>query len=100
MDRTAIDQHVLARNRQFDLLPVLQREPGLFGMAIDESTAAVVEKGTVRAVGKSYVLIYDQSDWKKQEQKFGKVYFPFRMMSSGSSYHLATHEMQKPPAGQ
>jgi cyanophycinase len=99
MDRTAIDQHVLARNRQFDLLPVLERDTTLFGMAIDESTAAIVEKGVIRAVGKSYVLIYDRWHWQQQTKELGRVYVPFRMMSSGGSYNLGKHEMlRRPPA--
>jgi cyanophycinase len=99
MDRTAIDQHVLARNRQFDLLPVLERDTTLFGMAIDESTAAIVEKGVIRAVGKSYVLIYDRQHWQQQTKELGRVYVPFRMMSSGGSYSLGKHEMlRKTPA--
>jgi cyanophycinase len=99
MDRTAIDQHVLARNRQFDLLPVLERDTSLFGMAIDESTAAIVEKGIIRGVGKSYVLIYDQWHWQQQAKDLGRVYVPFRMISSGGSYSLHKHEMlRKPPS--
>ena len=99
MDRTAIDQHVLARNRQFDLLPVLERDTTLFGMAIDESTAAIVEKGVIRAVGKSYVLIYDRWHWQQQTKELGRVYVPFRMISSGGSYDLSKHEMlRRPPA--
>ena len=34
MQQTAIDQHVLVRNRQFDLVPVLENNPQVFGMAL------------------------------------------------------------------
>ncbi len=100
MDHTAIDQHVLARNRQFDLLPVLERDSAIFGLAIDESTAAIVERGIIRAVGKSYVLIYDQQHWQQQRKEFGKVYIPFRMIASGGSYNLSKHELLRRPAAE
>lgn len=89
MTNTAIDQHVLARNRQFDLLPVLEADSTLFGMAIDESTAAVVEKGMISVAGESFVLIYDQIDWNKQMKDWGRIYIPFRMMQKGSAFDLS-----------
>jgi cyanophycinase len=95
MENTAIDQHVLARNRQFDLLPVMEADTTLFGMAVDESTAAVVEKGIISVAGDSYVLIYDQYDWDKQMKEWGRVYIPFRMMQKGSAFDLTKHAMIK-----
>jgi cyanophycinase len=88
MKNTAIDQHVLARNRQFDLLPVLEADTSLFGIAIDESTAAIVEKGMISVAGDSYVLIYDQYDWHKQMREWGRVYMPFRMIAKGATFDL------------
>jgi cyanophycinase len=88
IDKTAIDQHVLARNRQFDLLPVLEADPSLFGLAVDESTAAIVEKGMITVAGESYVLIYDQQDWARQKKEWGRVYMPFRMIRKGGSFSL------------
>ena len=93
MTSTAIDQHVLARNRQFDLLPVLEADSTLFGMAIDESTAAVVEKGMISVAGDSYVLIYDRSDWNKQISEWGRIYMPFRMMQKGTAFDLSKRAM-------
>jgi cyanophycinase len=56
---TAIDQHLLKRNRQNDLLEVIDRHPGLLGIGIDESTAIVVEKDRFEVIGESKVAIYD-----------------------------------------
>jgi cyanophycinase len=39
----AIDQHVLARNRQFDLYEIMRKHPELLGLGIDENTAIVGE---------------------------------------------------------
>jgi len=90
IDKTAIDQHVLVRNRQFDLLPVLEADPSLFGLAVDESTAAIVEKGIITVAGESYVLVYDQQDWAKQKKEWGRVYMPFKMIRKGASFDLQT----------
>lgn len=57
---TAIDQHLLARNRQFDMLEILDAHPHLLGIGLDENTAIVVRGDTARVVGESYVAIYDR----------------------------------------
>jgi len=57
--QVAIDQHVLRRNRQFDLLEVIKKHPELLGIGIDESTAIVVQKNQFQVIGNSYVVIYD-----------------------------------------
>ena len=55
----AIDQHILKRNRQFDLLSFIKTRPDLLGIGIDESTAIVVHQNTFEVIGVSYVAIYD-----------------------------------------
>jgi cyanophycinase len=59
MHDVAIDQHVLRRNRQFDLIGFIKSHPKLLGIGIDESTAIVVQKNTFEVIGNSYVAIYD-----------------------------------------
>ena len=95
MQHTAIDQHVLVRNRQFDLLPVMKSDTTLLGIAIDESTAAVVEGDILSVAGDSYVLVYDRVDWNRQETKWGAVYRPFIMLRQGQRYDLGKHELLK-----
>ena len=90
MTNTALDQHVLARNRQFDLIPVIEYYPGTLGIGIDESTAIIVEAGQFRVWGNSYVMLYDPMDWAEQKKKWGLVLKPFKMMSSGSRFNLLT----------
>ncbi len=90
MTNTALDQHVLARNRQFDLIPVIEHYPGTLGIGIDESTAIIVEAGQFRVWGNSYVMLYDSMDWAEQKKKWGLVLKPFKMMSSGSRFNLLT----------
>lgn len=62
----AIDQHVLARNRQFDMFDILNNRPELLGIGIDENTAIIVQGDSVEVIGKSYVLIYDRSFWSRE----------------------------------
>jgi cyanophycinase len=62
----AIDQHVLARNRQFDLFTILDKKPELLGVGLDEGTAMIVQGNTFEVLGRSYVLVYDQSFWSRE----------------------------------
>jgi cyanophycinase len=95
MKNTSIDQHVLVRNRQFDLVPVLEANSNLFGIAIDESTAALVEGQQISVLGKSYVMIYDQVNWKEQTQTWGRIHKPFLMMRESEVYDLQKHIIKK-----
>ena len=62
----AIDQHVLARNRQFDLFTILDKKPELLGVGLDEGTAMIVQGNTFEVMGRSYVLVSDQSFWSRE----------------------------------
>jgi cyanophycinase len=87
----AIDQHVLARNRQFDMYGILKEKPGLLGIGIDEGTAVVVRSDTMDVIGASYVLIYDGSFWSREGSDLkvlpGKDYL-FYTLRSGDRYNL------------
>lgn len=93
MTNTALDQHVLARNRQFDLIPVIEHYPGTLGIGMDESTAIIVEAGQFKVWGNSYAMLYDPKDWAEQKKKWGAVLKPFKMMASGSSFNFVTREI-------
>ena len=93
MQNTAIDQHVLARNRQFDLIPVIENNPNTLGLGLDESTAMIVEAGKFKIWGPSYAMIYDPEDWKIQKKQWGRVVKPFKMMSSGETFNLVTRKI-------
>jgi cyanophycinase len=94
MTHTAIDQHVLARNRQFDLIPVIQQYPNTLGVGLDESTAMIVEAGKFTILGLSYAMIYDPKDWAAQKKQWGRVVKPFKMMSSGEIFNLVTRKIE------
>ena len=69
---TAIDQHLLRRNRQFDLLSVIEAHPELLGIGLDENTAIVVRGDEFEVIGRSYVAIYDHAH---QLDSGGRFYF-------------------------
>ena len=95
MQNVDIDQHVLVRNRQFDLIPVIEKYPTHLGVGIDESTAIIVEGNQFKVWGNSYVMVYDAKDWANQKATYGKVLKPFKMMYSGQSFDLNTHQIKK-----
>jgi len=62
----AIDQHLLARNRQFDMFEILETHPELLGIGLDENTAIHVQGDEFEVIGKSYVAIYDGTRWSAE----------------------------------
>lgn len=58
MKATAIDQHILVRNRQHDLQNFIKAAPQYIGIGLDESTAIEVHGDTFTVIGKSYVSIH------------------------------------------
>lgn len=59
LKNSAIDQHLLKRNREKDLVPVIEKHPHLLGIGIDESTAIVVTGNRFDVIGESKVAIYE-----------------------------------------
>ena len=58
LKNAAVDQHLLRRNRQFDMLEVIDAHPQLLGIGLDEDTAIVVQGDQFDVIGKSYAVIY------------------------------------------
>lgn len=88
----AIDQHVLARNRQFDLFNILDNRPELLGIGIDENTAIVVQADTLEVIGRSYVLIYDGTFWSREGSELKQLPASndlFYFLRKGDRYNLA-----------
>lgn len=68
---TAVDQHVVVRGREADLLEVLRRHPDLVGIGIDEGTAVVVRGDRAEVLGRSRVAFYDPDDPARQPRWLG-----------------------------
>lgn len=62
----AVDQHVLVRNRVFDMFDILRARPELLGFGIDENTALVVSGNDAEVLGASYVAVYDGGFWSRE----------------------------------
>ncbi len=85
----AVDQHVLRRNRHFDLIEVIEAHPELLGIGIDENTAIVVRGDEFEVVGESLVLVYDH---ETTTDDGGKFYY----LVPGDRFNLATREGVRP----
>ena len=85
----AIDQHLLKRNRQFDLLEVIEAHPDLLGIGLDENTAIVVQGDEFEVIGASYAVIYDA---ERRLDSGGQFYF----LAAGDRYNLKTREVTRP----
>ncbi|MBS3806753.1 MAG: cyanophycinase [Bacteroidales bacterium] len=88
IENIAVDQHLLARNRHFDMFEVLRERPGLLGIGLDENTGIVVEKDTFRVVGEHYVAIYDGTRWSAERDT---VY----QLSEGQEQFYFLHKGQR-----
>jgi cyanophycinase len=75
----AVDQHLIPRKRQEDLVAVIDAHPELLGLGIDEATALVVQGDRFEVIGKSVVAIYDGKDHD------GKRYY---FLPSGGRFDL------------
>lgn len=81
----AIDQHLLQRNRHFDLVEVIEAHPELLGIGLDEDTAIVVRGDTFEVIGSGYVAIYDSTNVTGDHWRF---YF----LAPGDRYDLSTRQ--------
>jgi cyanophycinase len=89
LKNVAIDQHLLKRNRQFDMVAVIEKHPELLGIGIDEDTAILVRRDSFQVLGASYVVIYDHN---RKLDSGG----PFYMLTAGDHFNLKTREAERP----
>ena len=103
--RSAIDQHINARNRWDDIIPVIRKYPNLLGIGLSEGTAIVVTGDTFEVMGKWKVAVHDNTlpyqPWEK----------PYIVLSAGDAYDMkarriirygigVTPRRQAPPVGE
>ena len=103
MRDTAIDQHVIARGREKDLLKVLEDSrkkmrkefdrAAMLGIGIDEDVAIVVVKDQFEVIGKDNgaVLVYDPKMWKQGTPDKDK----WVTIRKGGSYDLKERKVLK-----
>jgi len=56
---SVIHPHFTTRNRQVEMSQFLESHPGLLGLGIDETTAAVIHGDQLEVVGEGSVAVYD-----------------------------------------
>ncbi|WP_108805589.1 cyanophycinase [Aquimarina sp. Aq107] len=87
----AIDQHHIARNRQFDMFELKNEKPDVLGIGIDENTGIIVSEDKLRVIGKSYVTIYDNTRWSEERDtiyQLKKNDKQFYTLSNGYEYDI------------
>jgi cyanophycinase len=92
----AIDQHLFARNRQFDMFEILDNRPELLGIGIDENTGIIVQNDRFKVIGESYVAIYDGTRWSKERDtiyQLPKGSREFYTLRAGDEYNLRTRSV-------
>lgn len=92
----AIDQHLLARNRHFDMFTILGKYPHLLGIGIDERTAVVVNKNVFEVMGEGKVAIYDGTFWSREGSSLKKL--PpanqvFYFLQPGDRYNISKRKV-------
>ncbi len=93
-----IDQHLLKRNRHFDLVEVIDAHPELLGIGIDEGTAIVVRGDQFEVIGRSYVFIYDHERMLANDDagNLRPIAGRFYALAAGDVYDLTARSASRP----
>ncbi len=92
----AIDQHVIARNRHFDMFDILKERPELLGISIDEGTAILAHNNSIEILGESYVIVYDGSFWSREGSDLKNLPYKenlFYFLREGDKYDLSQRKV-------
>ncbi len=87
--RSAIDQHINARNRWDDIIPVIKKFPQLLGIGLSEDTAIIVKGDTFEVMGAWKVAIHDNTRLYEPWEK------PYYVLSPGDVYNMKTRKIVK-----
>lgn len=87
----AIDQHLIARNRQFDMFEIINKKPELLGIGLDENTGILVNKNSFEVVGEHYIAIYDRTRWSEEKDtifRLPKKSMELYFLKKGDKYDM------------
>jgi cyanophycinase len=87
--RSAIDQHINARMRWDDLIPVIKKYPNLLGIGLSEDTAIIVTGDRFEVMGAWKVAVHDNT---RAYEPWEKPYF---VLSQGDVYNMKTRKIEK-----
>ncbi|WP_290661110.1 cyanophycinase [Ignavibacterium sp.] len=93
-----IDQHFLKRKRHNRLITLMCEHPDLLGIAIDESTAIIVNPDeTFEVLGNNQVLVYDPTESKNIRQdkrgNLGITDMKMHLLISGDKFDLKSKKV-------
>ena len=92
----AIDQHLFARNRQFDMFEILEKRSELLGIGLDEDTGIIVEGDQFTVFGNSYVAIYDGTRWSAERDTIYSLpenSRDFYLLREGQKYNMLQRQI-------
>lgn len=99
LKNSAIDQHLLARNRHFDLFEILEYHPDLLGIGLDENTGIVVKANEFEVIGNSFVALYDGTRYSRERDtiyQLAKDSKEFYLLRKGDKYDLKNRSVIMP----
>jgi len=88
--KSAIDQHIDARNRWDDIIPVIEEQPHLLGIGLSEGTAIIVTGDTFEVMGKWMVAVHDNTRPRQPWEK------PFFVLAPGDVYDMKNRRIVPP----
>jgi cyanophycinase len=91
LQNAAVDQHLLTRKREKDMMQVIDKHPALLGIGIDEKTAILVRGNQFEVIGASKVAIYDKDNPPDAD---GHGWY---FLSQGDQFNLRTRKKFNPP---
>jgi cyanophycinase len=85
LSNSAIDQHVNTREREHDLVAVIEKHPELLGLGIDEGAAIIVHGDSFEVVG-GQVAVHDGKEHEGA---------PYYFLSPGQTLNLKTRAVEQ-----
>ncbi len=93
LKKTAIDQHIDARNRWDDIIPVIKKYPEFLGIGISENTAIVVKGDKFEVIGNWKVAIHDNN------KKYNPWEKPYYVLGPGGIFNMKTRQIERLDSG-
>lgn len=85
--KSAIDQHINARNRWDHLIPVIEKYPTFLGIGLSEGTAIIVRGDQFEVMGRWKVAIHDNTRLYQPWEK------PYYVLSVGDVYDMKARKI-------
>jgi len=87
--KSAIDQHIDARNRWDNIIPVIEKYPDLLGIGLSENTAIIVQGDSFEVMGNWKVAVHDNTRLYQPWEK------PYYVLDPGAIYNMKTRKIER-----